>query len=170
MIRAIITLLLCNLFIAASAQKCVESADPISNEKTVVFESKDKWINTKYEIKSGNLTLSQSMYYDGSITGTASEGLEFIFKLENGDLITLKSTSEASGKANVSGVGIVTYFTFLFKPTKEQVNKLSVSPVVLLRRPKLVTNGTEDLDKKHYNLKYMNGPLKKGAACISTYF
>jgi hypothetical protein len=161
----------CLLFFAtaAQAQKCVETADPITNEKQVVFEDAQRFHSTKYELKGGKLLFTKPFYYSGSISGTAPSGQEITFKLENGDIVSLKTVSEATGKTGFDGAGIITTFNFVMELTKEQAGKLASSPIVFIRRPKLTEQGTEDLDKKNFHVKKADDAIKKGAGCISAY-
>lgn len=158
--------------ISISAQKCIENVDPVSNKKQVIFDDEYKFHKTRYELNDGKLLFTKPFYYTGQISVKAPAGTEFIFKLENGELITLKTITETIGKASVDQTvigGIVTTYNFTFELTKEQASKFAQSPIVFIRRPKVSEGGTEDLDKKNIHVKKSDGSIQKGAACIIGY-
>ncbi|MBL7903346.1 MAG: hypothetical protein JNK73_15210 [Bacteroidia bacterium] len=162
----------CLYSISTNAQKCVENLDPVSNKKQVIFDDENKFYSTRFELKEGRLLLTKPFYYIGDVSVKVPTGTEFIFKLENGELITLKTITETIGKGSVDQTvvgGIITTFNFTFELTKEQVNKFAASPIIFIRRPKVSEGGTEDLDKKDRHVKKSKDSMQKGAACIITY-
>jgi hypothetical protein len=169
--KKIITLVLLLCFnIVAIAQKCKESVDPITNEKKIEFEFVSiAGLYFKYEITNGKAILNKEFTYTGALNVNAPAGLEVFFKLENGDVLKLKSTKESAPKMYASAYGVTTGYHFALALSKEDLNKLAASPVTLIRIPKISEEGFYDLNEKHVVVKKNKKPLQKGAACISSF-
>lgn len=164
--KAITLLVICS-FIASPAfsQKCKEIVDPITNEKKVVFKKEDAWHWLTLESNKGVTTLSTPIYYQSVMNIAVPAGTPISFKLENGDVITLKTVSESLPKFSVGTTGHV----FTMEVSKENLQKFAASPLVLIRVPNITDSGYLDLQKKdmYAHVKKRKGPLKKGAACMT---
>ncbi len=161
--------LICLVATNSFAQKCKESVDPITSEKKTEFLniSGNGFGNLMYEIKNGSATLTKEFVYAGMINIISPAGTELFFKLENGEILKLKTVKEVSPKM-YAGYGVTTGYTYQLGLTKDDLNKLAASPVMLIRIPKVNEAGYIDLEKKNYYVKKSKGPLMKGAACIVT--
>lgn len=153
------------------AQKCKETVDAISNEKKVEFIQGRAgivgWGDVSYVAKNGVVTLTKDFIYTGAINLVAPAGSEVFFKLENGEIIKLKTNSDAGPKMYPSAYGVTTGYTFVMNVSKADLNKFAASPLVLIRIPKVNAEGFMDLDKKDRYVKKSKDALMKGAACIS---
>jgi hypothetical protein len=154
----------------AFSQKCEEKSDPISGEKRVEFKDRH-WSYTTMSmvLSNSSLQMTKPFYYEGVLQGKVPAGTEIIFKLEDGEIVVLKTISDVVGTPEVADLQMRTQFDLIFELTKEQVHKLSKSPIVLIRRPKLVAEGTEDLGEKDLYLKRTRSAIQKGASCMITH-
>lgn len=162
--------MLCMIATTSFAQKCKEIIDPITNEKKIEFLYAEPYGfgNLQYEIKNSTITLTKQFYYSGAINTIASAGLEVFFKLENGEVVKLKTNKESSPKM-YAGMGITTGYNFTFSLSKEDLGKFAASPLILIRVPKITEEGYYDLDKKNLTVKKSKKALMKGAACMGTF-
>lgn len=158
------------------AQKCKEVVDPITSEKKYEFvrssdpTSTASYGNFRYEIVKGEATLTKDFYYTGAINSVAKAGSIVYFKLEDGEILALKTVKDAAPKINGGGYNqIVTVYTFILSLSKSDLTKLALSDVILIRIPKVSEEGYYDLDKKHIMVRKSKNDLKKGAACMSAY-
>ena len=100
------------------------------------------------------------------------KGTEIILKLENGEILKLATAYDASPKTDASSsMYSATIYTNYFYPielTKDEVNKLATSKVVLIRYPD-TQGGTRDFEPKGFTKKLAD-VLQKGAQCIRENF
>jgi hypothetical protein len=150
---------------SARAQKCEVSTDPITNATRVIFFDDQNLYDTQYELKAGQVMLTKVITYESAMNVVAPAGSEIVMKLENGEILTLKSAGETAGSVNMMN-GINTAFTFIFPVTREQLSKLAASKVVFMRVPSLAGAGTRDIEKKDWNIKKSHEAMMKGAACM----
>lgn len=171
--RILFLVLLTSLY--SSAQKCVETADPITNEKSVEYKYQFEHSHVvfpyypfQYRLKNGKLTFEKEFSYDYLMKATAPAGTVVYFKLENGTIMELKTVKEAQPK--VSTVWrVVTSYEFVFELSKADVIALSESPLVLIRLPKIEQEGFIDWDKTNDIFKRNKKPIQQGADCIKGY-
>jgi hypothetical protein len=165
---AAIAFILCSNL--AFSQKCEEKSDPISGEKKIEFKDRHYFYKTTIMVLSNKvLRMTKPFYYEGVLQGKVPAGTEITLKLEDGEILTLKTIFDAAGTAEVADLQMRTQFDFTFELTKEQVHKLSKSPIVLIRRPKLSAEGTEDLGEKDSYVKRTKSAIQKGASCMITH-
>jgi hypothetical protein len=169
--KNIILIAFVSIFFETSfAQKCVEQTDPITNEKKVVFDCKEilqgknelGYFEFFYEVKNGKATLTQNFNYVGKITQTLKSGTEVFLKTKNGDILKLKTIKDSPPKITSD----VTVFEFVIGLSLEDLNKLSESPLELIRIPKIVEEGFYDFDKKALFINKGGKYYQKGASCI----
>lgn len=175
--KKIIYAIACIVISAQSfAQKCKEVVDPITNEKKYEFvrssdpTSTASYGNFRYEIVKGEATLTKDFFYNGAINSVAKAGSIVYFKLEDGEILTLKTVKDAAPKINGGGYNqIITVYTFVLSLSKSDFAKLALSDVILIRIPKVSEEGYFDLEKKHIIVRKSKNDLKKGAECMSAY-
>lgn len=150
----------------AVAQKCQETADPITGEKKIQYVYKASFHSLDYTITDNVCTLKKTFYYAGSVQVKSPAGTEIIFKLENGEILKLKTATEVIPRIYGGNGGTESSFDQTFVLTKADLQKLASSPVVLIRIPLFTSEGFRDLDKKNPMVFVNKSHLKKGAACM----
>jgi len=166
-------LLLTFLFIIsiAFAQECEVKNDPITGEKTCSFYNKKKSI--RYEYNGGDtIDFFTTFTYTGEHNIAMPQGSELIFKLEDNTILTFKSAIDAAPITKIQssqyGSTVFTNYTFTFKLTIDQIEKLANSKLVFMRYPS--TDGGH-LDHKIKGLgKKYGKTFTDGAICISENF
>jgi hypothetical protein len=153
------------------AQKCKETVDPITNDKKIEFVYTDHvYGDVKLQMVNGKVKFSKVFRLNGSNNIKVSPGLEFAFKLENGDVLKFKSTNESAPKIDTDfGGTIYSYFNFDFDISKDDLAKLGKSPVIFIRAPKIISDGFNDFDKDAAEVYASKKALMKGASCMSAY-
>lgn len=159
------------LFLAAgaiecSAQKCKAGEDPITGEPVVSFDFNYRAVYFEYRKQA--ILMEFKMEYIGSMKVSLPAGTEVIFKLENGEILKLKTKSEAIPKSMASSnqysVCVYSSYSFPFELTKEELNRFATSKIVLIRYPD-TQGGTLDFIPKGFSKKIVD-VLYKGAKCI----
>jgi hypothetical protein len=142
-------LLLAIIIIASNfpcfSQKCEVSKDPITGEKLITANYKDRWVYL--ESKNDQIKFSLMWWFSGALNETVPKGSEVIFKLENGEIIKLNTVSDADPKRNANQVGVFSAYTYEFIIDKAQLNKFASSKSVLIRLPD-VKSGSSDMTGK----------------------
>jgi hypothetical protein len=169
--KYILSILLCSIFTVSYSQKCKETADPITNEKKVEFDYVDHdYGGFKLQLIGGKIKFSKVFRLNGANHAKAPAGLEFSFKLENGDILKLKSESESIPEINTDFGGTIhSFFNFTFELSKDDLKKFGQSPLIFIRAPKIISEGYNDFDKDASEVWRSKKPLQKGASCMSAY-
>ena len=149
------------------SQDCEVKNDPITGEKTCIFNYKNG--SLKYEYKVGGvINFLLTFDYSGEQNFAMPKGSEVIIKLENDSIIRLYSIVEAMPQTKVfatqNSAGVMTYYTFAFELTADQIKTLASSNVVFYRYPS-VSGGTNDYEVKGLG-KIFAKKITKGAQCI----
>lgn len=142
-----------------SFAQCKETSDPFTNEKMNTYKWKKKVVY--YECKSKKTTLEMMFMYAGALNAIISQGAELTFKTANGDVVKCQTISDAAPKVAVAGSVIYTNFSFIMAVSKEDLEKLSASKVVLVRYPD-GKGGITDLKLK----KGAANAVMQGATCV----
>lgn len=148
----------------SNAQKCEVKADPITGEKVIQFINKHKTL--RYENKGTELTdMYMTFSYPREQNVSVSKGSNIIIKLKNDKIITLETITDANPQSRLVGEQIVTFYTYAFKLSKEQIDNLASDKISLIRYPSL-DGGTLDWQVKGLGKIYAS-KVTKGAECIS---
>ena len=165
------TLLISCISLGASAQKCVDQADPITGERTVEFKNNQETLRYKYE-GGEEVEVYMTFIYADEQNTTMPEGSEVAIKLKDDTVVMLKSAREAMPKtkvtANQYGATVTTSYTLEFVIDKATTTTLASDKISFIRYPAL-DGGTIDLDIKGLGKIYA-GKITKGAECISSKF
>jgi len=160
------TLLMICLLSPALAQKCKIGTDPFSNERTVTFDFMYKTIY--YEFKGNAVRMEMKFTYNGALKVIVPAGAEVQYKFENGDMLKLTTIADAAPKTTASAsqysASFYSDYTYAFNLTREEVEKLAASKVILIRYPD-TQGGTLDFKPKGFDKKLID-VLYKGANCI----
>lgn len=162
------------LFSSVNSQKCEESTDPFTNEKTVEFKFKDRLVF--FELKDDIVRFEYEFNFSGERDYIFEEGTSIFFKFESGKTLEIKSnrnchpTIENSG--NITGApggftfpdkNFTSYF-LSFNLTYEQLEILSKENITFIRTPH-VNGGHMDKEAKGW-VKKKAKAIKKGSECI----
>ena len=140
-----IFLVISNLSIA---QKCEVSKDPISGEKLITVNYRERWVYM--ENKGVQTRLSVVKGYLGEVNVSAPIGSEFIIKLDNGEIIKLTTTAIAAPNSYVSQGVVYTNFTYEVTIDKDILTKLAAHLPVLIRVPDIKTGDRDMVEKKYF--------------------
>lgn len=160
--------LLCLLLSSAAlhAQKidCKTEKDPITGATT--YKSiPARSAGFKLEAKEGeNIQCFWPINYRGQQHVAFKKGAEFIFKLENGEIVTLKTINEPKPQTLVGSYQVVSKYDFVLEMTKEQVAKLASSPIVFSRTP--TPTGEQRDDKELWQNKRLQKIYMKTFECM----
>lgn len=150
------------------SQKCEIKSDPFTKERIVSFDFKKRSIY--YELKNDVIKLEFIFNYSGELNVAVPKGTELLFKLENGETVKLLTVSQSHPKtrliANQASASVLTNYTYVFNVNKEELSKLAISKVILVRYPD--TKGDFlDFEIKVRGRKYATA-LYEGAQCIQS--
>ncbi|MEO8149476.1 MAG: hypothetical protein ABI723_17685 [Bacteroidia bacterium] len=146
--------LLCTLlFIIGSltkgfSQKCEVTKDPISGEKLITVNYKDRWVYM--ENKGEQTKLSVVKGYAGELNVSAPSGSEFIIKLDNDEVIKLTTSANADPNSYASQGSVYSNYTFETILDKATLAKLAAHPPVLIRVPDLKSGERDMVEKKYF--------------------
>ncbi len=145
-------------------QKCEVQADPFTGERTIKFMNQYKTL--RYENTGGEFTDFYTTFsYGGEQNVSVLKGSEIMFKLNNGDIVKLKSIDDANPQSRLIETTIISMYTYHFKLTKEQVDQLASDKIALMRYPSL-DGGSLDWKVKGLGKIYAS-KITKGAQCVS---
>lgn len=148
------------------SQKCSISRDPITNEAIASFNYKERKVY--FEHKKGILSLEMMFTYSGELNVVIPKGSELFYKLENGEIIKLITVNNAVPNsqiiANQNSATVLTFYSYIMQITKQDLNKLANSKVVLIRFPN-GKDGQQDFILKG-RWKKISGAILKGAVCM----
>ena len=147
----------CNISICFS-QKCEVKKDPITSEKLITINYRDRWVYM--ENKGEETKLSVVKGYIGELNVAAPIGAEFIIKLDNDEIIKLTTSSIASPNSYVSQGVVYTNYTFETTLDKTILTKLANHSPVLIRVPDLKSGDRDMVEKKYFKV------INAGAKCI----
>jgi hypothetical protein len=148
------------------SQKYETIHDPITNEKLVTANYQNKWVYL--EAKNGQVKFILEWWFSGVINTVIPKGSDVIIKLENGEIITLKTVSDISPKSQANAAGVFSAFTYETTLDKALLAKLAASKPVLIRLPD-VKSGSPDITGKdgfgNAGKKYFN-VIQKGSSYL----
>ena len=158
---------------AVMAQKCKfdkEEKDKFTNQK--VRSSKFKVGGAFYswwillEEKGDKYFMTYQIAVNGKVDETIKKGSKILMKLEDGNIVELEIDQDYNPTQNVEGAGTGNAFiSSMWLPkgelTKEQMQKLSASPIVAIR----INIAGKDLDSPDISKKQGN-KLRETAACM----
>lgn len=145
------------------AQKCETGKDPFTGETAQIFKYKDN--SLILENKAGNVKLSIVNVYDGERNVMLPAGTEVQLKLENDEVINLKTINDAPPKSQLAGVIVYTNYTFTFELDQKTLKKLADNLITLFRFPD-ANGGFMDREVKGGRVaKYVKN-IQKGANCM----
>lgn len=153
----------------AQKGKCTTTTDPFSSETVKSYEL--LWYGLRhmyFESKGEHIKVELRIGYSGAINVTVPKGTEFLFKMENNDIVKLLTAEDALPSTSVSGTSSMTItstkYIYVFSPSKDDITKLAGSSLVILRYPN-PQGGTIDLENKGARKKWMKG-ITDGAKCM----
>lgn len=114
------------------------------------------------EHNSGNNALLLQVKEAGAVDGVVQAGLEIPVRLENGDVLKLKTQDDATGTSYVAGTTILTTLSYKLPVSVEQIGQLAKSPITAMRIP-IVSQGTTHDWKA-------SGKVQKKSAAIAACF
>lgn len=161
--------LLC-LVTSIFSQKCKSELDPISGENRTIFTDKNKKIRFEYKKGGEIVDFKITFLYPGEYNETIKSGAELIFKLNNGEVLNLKSVEDAFPEDRKSSMSLrpVGVYIYSFNLTKKEIKKLSSSNIIFYSIPS-PDGESIDFFVKGVGKAYFN-QVKKGAVCISEQF
>lgn len=125
---------LVNTHIYAQPIKCSETKDPISGARILTSSYKDS--NLKIEYSTGGIIkLYWPLNYAGQQQVAFKEGTSFILKLEDEQIITLKSIHETTPQVLIGTYNVISKYAFILEVSKEQVAQLATSSIIFSRTP-----------------------------------
>src|SRR5690606_38117405 len=116
------------IYLPRFSQKCEVAKDPITGEKMITANYKDRWVYL--ESKKDQTKFSLLWWFSGALNETVPKGSEVIFKLENDEIIKLTTVTDADPKRNANQVGVFTAYTYEFILDKAVLNKFASSKPV----------------------------------------
>lgn len=152
-------------------QECEKQTDPFSNEKVTTFEWKAGGIRTLFmESRNGKSTLEFRVGEFGAIEYTIQAGSVVQIKLENGEIIkmrTLFETKSVVSSTSFSESSNVVSSTYFIKTeiTDDQLKKLATSKVTHMQFPDL-HGGLQTYSSKELRNKFERF-LMEGAKCLT---
>ncbi len=161
----------------AFGQKCEESVDPFSNEKTVKFKLKDRLVF--YELKNNSVRFEFEFNFSGERDFVFEKGTSIFFKFKSGKILEIKSDRDcqptfentrnitsAPGGFTFPDKNFTSYF-LSFKLTNEELEVLAKEEITFIRTPH-VNGGHKDSEAKGW-VKKKAKAIKKGAQCITSH-
>ncbi|MDF4223371.1 hypothetical protein PXC01_17330 [Maribacter sp. M208] len=157
-----------------NSQKCKESTDPFTNEKTVEFQFKERLVF--FELKDNVVRFEFEFNFSGERDFIFDKGTSIYFKFASGKTLEIKSdrdcqpTIENARRATSAPGGFTfpdknfTSYFLTFKLTKEELDILSNEVITYIRTPH-VNGGHEDKEAKGW-VKKKAKAIKQGAECI----
>lgn len=130
------------------AQKCEVTKDPISGEKVITENYRDRWVYM--ENKGDQTKLSIVKGYLGELNVAAPGGDEFIIKLDNDEILKLTTSAASMPNSYVSQGVVYTNYTFETLLDKATVEKLAAHVPVFIRVPDLKVGDRDMTDKKYF--------------------
>ncbi|MFX0558644.1 hypothetical protein ACOCEA_17715 [Maribacter sp. CXY002] len=183
MIRKTLIFITLILFSSNSfSQKCVDETDPFTNERKISFDYNFKTVY--FQVIDKKIEFEITFSYRGERGTEFKEGTEILFKLENGNILNLKTTRKSISKieqinytSNTFGYGMgmsmsnsqnYSTYSFAFTLLKTQLDQFSESKIVLIRVPDTDEGKFYDLEDKGETKKKIKA-IKKGATCMSSF-
>jgi hypothetical protein len=146
------------------AQKCETGKDPFTGEPAQIYKHKDNGLI--FENKSGKVKLTIVNGYDGERNVIIPSGSNIQFKLDNDEIVNLKTINDAPPKSQLLGyAAVITYYSFTFDIDQETLKKLGDNLITLVRFPD-ANGGFEDRQIKGGRLAKYVKSLQKGANCM----
>ncbi|MFI0430678.1 hypothetical protein [Mariniflexile sp. HMF6888] len=174
-----ITLILISL--NSFSQRCVDETDPFTNEKKISFDYNYKTVY--FQVIDKKIEFEIIFSYRGERNTEFKEGTEILFKLENGNILNLKTIRKSIPKielinysSNPFGYGMgmsmsksqnFSTYSFAFSLSKTQLNQFSESEIELIRVPDTDEGKSYDLEAKGETKKKIKA-IKKGATCMNS--
>lgn len=144
----IAVMILAGLNAGVFAQKCEVTKDPISGEKVITVNYRERWVYM--ENKGDQTKLSIVKGYVGELNVAAPVGDEFIIKLDNDEILKLTTSSVSNPNSYVSQGVVYTNYTFETMLDKATVEKLAAHAPVFIRVPDLKSGDRDMTDKKYF--------------------
>lgn len=164
--KSLLILILLFIFVKLSpafSQKCEVTKDPISGEKLITANYRDRWV---YMENKGDLTKLQIVYtYSGDVTLVCPKGSELVIKLENDEILKLVTAVVALPKRQLAQGVVYTNYTFETSLDKAALAKLAASVPMLIRLPDMQTGEKDITEKWSQGKKYFKA-INTGAAFI----
>jgi hypothetical protein len=139
----------------SNAKKCKTEKDPFTGEKVVLANLSAAYIGDKLiylENIAGKTKFELMWSYPGSFNTMVEKGVELLFKLKDGEIVKLKTITDARPKLGTGVGGVFSSYTFEMELEKVTLNKFASVKIEMLRIPDL-KSGSADLDKKMPNGK-----------------
>ena len=115
-----------------------------------------------FEHKGETTTFGFQISYGGELNVIIPKGTEVLFKLKNGETLTLTTMNDAAPISQASPYGVVTFYTYIMELTGENVNRLAKMEVSDIRYP----DGKGGFLDYEANRKWRR-IIMEGAECMS---
>ncbi|WP_308993870.1 hypothetical protein QLS71_012255 [Mariniflexile litorale] len=177
------TLLFINLILISLnsfSQKCVDETDPFTNERKISFDYNYKTVYL--QLIDEKIEFEITFSYRGERSNEFKENTELLFKLENGNILTLKTFRKSIPKieqinysSNTFGYGMgmsmsnsqnYSTYSFAFSLSKTELSQLAESKIDLIRIPDTDEGKFYDLESKGETKKKIKA-INKGATCMN---
>lgn len=157
-----------------NSQKCEESNDPFTNEKTVQFKFKERLVF--FELKNKVVRFEFEFNFSGERDFIFKKGTSIYFKFESGEILEIKSdrdcqpTIENNARATSAPGGFTfpnknfTSYFLSFNLTKQELEMFSNGVISYIRTPH-VNGGYKDMEAKGW-VKKKASAIKKGSKCM----
>lgn len=153
--RLIQTLILIFAVSAASGQ-CKVEADAFTGKKTVHFSFRNETL--VFSLVDEKPSIQIKFNYSGEYNSIEKAGSEMMVKTDGGEVMTFKTIKDAPPVTTVNGYSILSQYTYLFAPTKEDLEKIAGSKLTNMRYP--------DGKGGHADLEFKGGAKKWGKAMV----
>ena len=116
------------------AQKCkfdIDKKDPLSGEQTkgVSFKINTNW-SLGFNKVNNQYFVGMSIVFNGNTREVITPENTIIFKLANGEIITLYAKDNYTPTAQVMGYSIVSRYIALYDISEEDLQRIAASPLV----------------------------------------
>jgi hypothetical protein len=145
------------------AQKCETGKDPFTGEPAQIFKYKDN--SLILENKGGKVKLTVVNVYDGERNVMLPSGTDVQLKLDNDEVISLKTVNDAPPKSQLAGVIVYTNYAFTFDLDQQTLKKLADHLITLFRFPD-ANGGYMDREVKGGRVARYVKNIQKGANCM----
>jgi hypothetical protein len=135
--RNVVLLMLLFCSTLSFSQKCKSKVD-ISTGKSFVFYEYVNPINSRevyFELNNDFVKFELSLSYSGETDVIIPEAQELFFKLEDNTIIKLVTSNNSNPVTKMDGYSVVTYYTYEFYISKENLEKFSEYSITELNCP-----------------------------------
>ena len=135
-----------------SAQKCkfdYEKEDPLTGAQTKgnTFTVKVYW-KIGFNKVGDKYTISMWLRMNGQVRDIITPENNIVFKLENGEIITVFANDSYVGRSQATQNGVLTVYDAIFAVSEDDIKKLAASPLTYVRMPIGALTAESELNTK----------------------